>query len=816
MTEASSDTAFDILENAIPDENGLIELPLVTEYNQVLFPYTITPWPMDVDEADNKFASWHAIEHKHTVIHAHLRKDANRKDPLMEQIHKIGTEAAMVDLTEDPAEQIIMMMAQGRRRLEIVEVIDDKEELFPIARARLIEEVISDETKNDYFHQRALDLFNDIADITDVISDDIVDYLFILEDDAELSDIMAATIPLDIDERQKLLDEYRIDKRLEMLCDWLKRELAELQAREDINNRVKTDIEQVQREVFLREQMRVIQSELGEGDDFEQDVEQLKQHLLDAKLPEEAQTKTMQELKRLSYMSPLSQEAGVIRTYLEWFVDLPWEQRSRDNLNLSHAEKTLNKAHYGLEKVKERVLEHIAVRKLAKDKMRTPIICFVGPPGVGKTSLGKSIAEALGRKFVRVSLGGLRDEAEIRGHRRTYIGSMPGRIIQTMKRAGTVNPVFMLDEIDKMTEDYRGDPASALLEVLDPEQNNEFTDHYLEVPYDLSDILFIATANELYPLPEALADRMEIIEFNGYTEEEKLKIAQRFLLPKQLLAHGLSRRGIQFQEKAILHIIQHYTLEAGVRNLERELANVCRKITKLAAMKRKYPKRITPNLVEKYLGPPYIIDSHLNREDLVGITTGLVWTSGGGDIQIIEASLLPGKGSITLTGQLGDVLQESAQIAQNYVRWRADDLDIPHDDFDNYDVHLHMPEGAVPKDGPSAGITLAIALLSIFTESKIRSDWAMTGEVTLRGHVLAVGGVKEKVLAARRRGIKNIILPADNEKDLVDIPKNARRDLNILFVKDMQEVMDAVLLPAPAERQRDLNSGDEPEDQDNE
>ena len=436
----------------------------------------------------------------------------------------------------------------------------------------------------------------------------------------------------------------------------------------------------------------------------------------------------------------------------------------------------------------------------------------------GKTSLGKSIAEALGREFVRVSLGGVRDEAEIRGHRRTYIGAMPGRFVQTIKRAGTVNPVFMLDEIDKMSEDYRGDPASALLEVLDPEQNNEFSDHYLEVPYDLSNVMFIATANDLYPLPEALEDRMEIIEFRAYTEEEKLEIAKRFLIPKQLRAHGLFRRGITFLDSAILHIIQHYTLEAGVRNLEREIANICRKLTKLAALRKKYPKRITASLVEKYLGPQYILDSQVNKEDSIGVATGLVWTSGGGDIQLIEASLLPGKGNLTLTGSLGDVLQESAQIAWNYMRSLADELDVPHDDFDSFDVHIHLPEGAVPKDGPSAGITLATAIISVFTERKVRSEWAMTGEMTLRGNVLPVGGVKEKVLGARRRGITNLILPSDNAKDLVDIPKKALRDLNIKLVKHMSEVMDLVLMDTPEERERDINRQDlvdEEEDTDN-
>jgi ATP-dependent Lon protease len=420
--------------------------------------------------------------------------------------------------------------------------------------------------------------------------------------------------------------------------------------------------------------------------------------------------------------------------------------------------------------------------------------------------MGKSIAEALGREFVRVSLGGIHDEAEIRGHRRTYIGALPGRIIQTIKRAGTKNPVFMLDEIDKMTEDYRGDPAAALLEVLDPEQNKEFVDHYLDLPYDLSEVLFIATANDLYPLPAALEDRMEVIEFRAYTEEEKLEIAKRFLIPKQLEAHGLLRRGITFQTDALQMLIQQYTLEAGVRNLEREIGSVCRKITRLVATRKSFPKRITPSIVEKLLGPPYVFKTRVNRVDTVGVVTGLTWSSGGGDVQIIEASLLPGKGNLTLTGSLGDVLQESAQTALSYMRSRAKDFGVPHDDFENYDVHIHMPEGAVPKEGPSAGITLATAVISVFTERQIRSDYAMTGEVTLRGNVLPVGGVKEKVLAARRHGIKNVILPEENRKDLVDVPKAALRDMNLTFVNDMQQVLEVILRETPAQRQRDLDA----------
>jgi len=806
MTENTTDTAFDIIGNALPDAGNLIEVPLIVVRDQVILPHTITPIPIRQREEANKLAAYTAIKNQQTLIFCNQKYDSDNQT-LLEQLHQTGTEIAIIDLTEDSHATTMLVMAQGRRRVQVVSVVQKTP--FYIAKARIVKQSSPDVDLLFEYRDRVHKLFGEISDLNETIPEEVVDYIFDIDDDAELADMVASTLPLTHEERQQLLDEHQIDKRFEQLASLLERELQSLEVRDEVNAQVQDEIARVQREMVLREQMRVIQNELGEMDGYEVELGELRERITAAHLPYEANQQALKELNRLSTMPPMAPEASVIRTYLDWILDLPWHTTSKDNLKLRHAEKVLDTAHYGLDKVKERVLEHIAVRKMAKENMKTPIICFVGPPGVGKTSLGQSIAKALGREFVRVSLGGVRDEAEIRGHRRTYIGALPGRIIQTIKRAGTTNPVFMLDEIDKMSEDYRGDPSAALLEVLDPEQNHEFADHYLEVPYDLSSVLFIATANELYPLPEALEDRMEIIEFRAYTEEEKLEIAKRFLIPKQLKAHGISRRNIQFLDSAILHIIQHYTLEAGVRNLEREIANVCRKITRMAAMRKKYPKRVTANLVEKFLGPPYLLDTRLNREDNIGVATGLVWTSGGGDIQIIETALLPGKGNLTLTGQLGEVLQESAQIALNYMRSRADDLNVPHDDFENYDVHIHMPEGAVPKDGPSAGITLATAMISVFTEQKVRSDWAMTGEVTLRGYVLPVGGIKEKVLAARRRGIGNLVLPADNKKDLVDVPKKALRDLNIRFVTHMQEVMDSVLLTPPTERQRDLDEADE-------
>ncbi|MEL7233402.1 MAG: endopeptidase La, partial [Chloroflexota bacterium] len=478
-------------------------------------------------------------------------------------------------------------------------------------------------------------------------------------------------------------------------------------------------------------------------------------------------------------------------------------------LDIANAQQVLDEDHYGLASVKDRVLDHIAVRKLAAEKMQTPILCFLGPPGTGKTSLGKSIARALGREFVRVSLGGVRDEAEIRGHRRTYIGAMPGRIIQTMKRAGTVNPVLMLDEIDKLGMDFHGDPAAALLEVLDPEQNSDFQDHYMDMPYDLSQVLFITTANDLYPLPPALEDRLEIIEFPGYIEEDKLAIAQNYLIPKQLESHGLDDSGVKFEIGTLQTLVREYTYEAGVRSLNRRIAEVMRKIARQSAEGKKYPKRVRATMLDEMIGPPDYTLLRANDEDQVGVVTGMAWTSGGGDVMTIEVSLLPGKGSLTLTGQLGDVMQESAQAALSFMRRHADRLDVPHDDFEDFDLHIHLPEGAVPKDGPSAGITLAIAIISVFTEQKVRSNYAMTGEITLRGKVLPVGGIREKIMAARRAQITNIIIPEVNQRDLVEIPKQALRNLNIVPVSDMQQVMDLVLHdPPPEGRARDAESDD--------
>ncbi len=559
-------------------------------------------------------------------------------------------------------------------------------------------------------------------------------------------------------------------------------------------------MDRTQREYYLREQLKAIQTELGEGDPWTRELFELRSRIEGVSLPEEVQVRALKEIERLMQMTPMSPEVGIIRTYIDWILDLPWMQLTEDNLDVKHASEVLERYHFGLPRAKERILEYIAVKSLHPKRSKQPILCFVGPPGTGKTSLGRSIAEALGRKFVRLSLGGVRDEAEIRGHRRTYIGALPGRILQTMRRAGTVNPLFMLDEIDKLGVDFRGDPASALLEVLDPEQNFSFSDHYLELPYDLSKVMFITTANTTMTIPFALLDRMEVIEFPGYIEEEKLEISHRFLIPRQLEEAGLdgspdSGSKVAFQEKALQRMIREYTYEAGVRNLEREIGRACRKVARLKAEKKRYPTHITPAMVEKFLGPPQFYNLEAERKDEIGVATAIAWTENGGEIMPVEILLLAGKGNLQITGQIGNVMQESAQAAFSYLKSRAMQLNIDPEIFENIDIHIHIPEGAIPKDGPSAGITICTALASAFSGREVRKDVGMTGEITLRGKVLPVGGIREKVLAAHRSGLKTVIIPTRNQKDLIDVPKKARNELKIIPVEHMDQVLDYALNP---------------------
>jgi len=645
-----------------------------------------------------------------------------------------------------------------------------------------------------------LALFEKVVRLSRNLNDDAFVAAMNVEEPGWLADLIGSVLSLDVAQRQDLLQTDDVVTRLQRISVLLAKELDVLELENRIHSQVQQEVDRSQREFFLREQMRIIQTELGESDPHMQDVAELREKIASSGMPDEARDRANRELDRLATMPGGAPEVGIIRTYVDWLVSLPWSNLTEDNLDIARAARILEDNHYGLPKAKERILEHMAVRKLAPDKMRSPILCFVGPPGTGKTSLGKSIAQALGRNVVRLSLGGIRDEAEIRGHRRTYVGALPGRIIQTMRRAGTINPLFMLDEIDKIGMDFRGDPSSALLEVLDPEQNHAFSDHYLEVPYNLSQVMFITTANILDPIPPALRDRLEVIEFLGYIEEEKLEIARRFLVPRQMEQHGLDR--LHFSDDVLRQTIREYTSEAGVRNLERAIANICRKVARRVAEDKRVSKRVTPRSLLSYLGPPEFTFGLAEEQDEVGVATGLAWTEAGGDTLSVEVSTMEGKGSLSLTGQLGDVMQESAQTALSYARAHAKALQIAGINFDKIDIHIHVPEGAIPKDGPSAGITIAAALISTLTGRPVRREVAMTGEITLRGRVLPIGGLREKLVAAYRAGIKTLVMPKKNEKGLVDVPKRVLKGLKLVPVERMDQVLDAALLSPPGRRPR--------------
>ncbi|NDJ61094.1 MAG: endopeptidase La [Chloroflexi bacterium] len=787
------------MHNAELDADGLVERPLLPLRDQVIYPNVVSP--VALFDPQTLAAAEHAL-HAHETLIGVAQRDLTISAPGADDLYPVGVEMALGRILRMPDDSQ-SALAQGRRRVEIVEIV--RTEPYLVAKVRPLAETSGDNPKTGAMMQAVLNLYRRTVELNESIPDEVLVFAINAEHPGWLADLIISTLNAPLEDRQQILETLDAHERLEKVAAVLGQELSVLELKDEITSQVHQEMDRSQREMYLREQMRVIQTELGEEDVFQQELEDIRTQIIEAALPTEIHAKALKELERLAMMPPMAPEVGIVRTYIDWLVSVPWTKRSDEQPNVQYAQTILERDHYGLPKVKDRILEYIAVRQLAPDQeAASPILCFVGPPGVGKTSLGRSIATALGREFVRVSLGGVRDEAEIRGHRRTYIGALPGRIIQTMRRAGTVNPVFMLDEIDKLGMDFRGDPAAALLEILDPEQNHAFSDHYLDVPYDLSQVMFITTANDLDPLPPALMDRLEIIEFTSYTEEDKIAIARRFLIPKQIEAHGLKERPLRFETPTLQAIIREYTYEAGVRNLNREIANIARKIARLVAENKRHPSTITAKHLARFLGPAQFDEMRANDEDAIGLATGLAWTPFGGDILTIEVSVLPGKGSLMMTGSLGEVMQESAQAALSYMRARAEELDVPHDDFENFDVHVHLPEGAIPKDGPSAGITLATAIISAFTERKVRSDYAMTGEVTLRGKVLPVGGIKEKVLAARRTRIKHVILPEHNAKDLVDVPKDALADLEIVTVSTMDEVLDHVLLDAePGEKQRD-------------
>jgi len=635
-------------------------------------------------------------------------------------------------------------------------------------------------------------LYKKAVEMAPYLSSELAQIATKIESPGNLADLIASTINIGVTEKQEILGKLDLNERLKKVTILLNREVETLELSSRIQSHVKEGIDKTQREYYLREQLKAIQKELGETDDRYTEIEELRKKILDAKMPSDVQKVADKELDRLSKMSTMSAEYTVSRTYIDWLTELPWSKATEDNLNIKDANGILNEDHYDLERVKKRILEYLAVRKLKSD-MKGPILCFVGPPGVGKTSLGKSIARALGRKFMRISLGGIRDEAEIRGHRRTYVGALPGRIVQGIKKAGSNNPVFMLDEVDKIGMDFRGDPSSALLEVLDPEQNFSFSDHYLEVSFDLSKVMFIATANMLDPVPPALKDRMEVLELPGYTEEEKLMIAKQFLIPKERFEHGLNEEQIEFDDEGLRVIICSYTREAGVRNLEREIAAICRAVAKDVAEGKTEKQLVTADSIHGFLGPIKYFSEIAERTKYSGVATGLAWTPTGGDILFIESTKMRGKGNLSLTGQLGDVMKESAQAALSYIRSKAADYNIIEDFFEKNDIHVHVPQGAIPKDGPSAGITMFVSLVSLLTDKHVRNDVAMTGEITLRGLVLPVGGIKEKVLAAKRAGIKSVILPKFNEKDLEEVPESIKSNMEFKFIEKMDEAVEICL-----------------------
>jgi ATP-dependent Lon protease len=787
------------LEDMDFDEEGLhksldevIEAPLLPLRDMVMFPRMVTPLFVGRDRSIEAIEVANARGEPLITV---AQRDVDLLEPGPEDLFTFGTEVDIGRTLRMP-DGTISILSQGLQRVQVVEYVH----LEPYIRVRALPvfEAAEKTSLTEALMRAVLALFEKVVQLNRNLPEDVYVFAMNVDDPGWLADLIAQALDLEVGDRQEVLETLDVAARLQRISVLLAKELDVLELEDHIQSQVQQELDKTQREYFLREQMKVIQSELGESDIYTQEVNELRERVAQLDLPDEACARADKELDRLSSMPPMSPETGIIRTYLDWLTELPWSDTTEDNLDVKHAEEVLESRHYGLPKAKERILEYIAVRRLAADKMRSPILCFVGPPGTGKTSLGQSIADALGRKFVRVSLGGVRDEAEIRGHRRTYIGSLPGRIIQTMRRAGTINPLFMLDEVDKLGLDFRGDPASALLEVLDPEQNHAFSDHYLEVPYDLSKVLFITTANVLDPVPPALQDRMEVIEFPGYVDEEKLEIARRFLIPRQLDEHGLHDMPFTFTDGALRGIIREYTYEAGVRNLERKIASICRKIARRVAEGGTPPRHITARTLARYLGPPQFLGGLQEEEDGIGVAMGVAWTEAGGDLMPVEVVLMPGKGNLMLTGQLGDVLQESAQAALSYTRSRSEDLDIDVDIFDKTDVHIHLPEGAIHKDGPSAGITIATALISAFTDRYVRHDVGMTGEITLRGRVLPVGGLKEKLLTAYRTGLKTVVIPKRNKKDLVEIPQRVKRGVRIVLVEHMDEVLTETLLPSPS------------------
>jgi ATP-dependent Lon protease len=766
-------------------------LPVLPLRDIVIFPFMIVP--LYVSRERSIKAVDQALADNRMILLA-AQKEQEKEDPTPDDIYTVGTVALIMRMLKLPDGRIrVLVQGVGRARIQ------SYEEGHAHLQAR-IEAVTEPEVgpgktlEVEALMRNVKAALEKSANLGKPISPEVIVIATNMEEPGRLADLTASNLDLKVEGAQEILEAFDPIERLRRVHELMAKELEVLNMQQEISSQAKGEMDRSQREFFLRQQMKAIQSELGEGNELSEEIAQLKEKAHKARMPRSVMEEVERQLKKLERMHPDSAETATLRNWLDWMVTLPWGRPTRDNLDLVEAQKILDDDHYGLEKIKERIVEYLAVRKL-KDKMKGPLLCFVGPPGVGKTSLGKSIARALGRKFVRLSLGGVKDEAEIRGHRRTYVGSMPGRIIQGIHQAGSNNPVFMMDEVDKIGADYRGDPSSALLEVLDPEQNNSFRDHYLGVPFDLSNVMFICTANLTDTIQPAFLDRMEVLHLSGYTEEEKIEIAKRHIVPKQLEEHGITPEHLLIQDKALRALIGGYTREAGLRNLEREIANICRKVARRVAEGHTETVRITPSSIAKYLGAPKILPDEMLKKDALGIATGLAWTATGGDVLFVEATAMKGKGRLTLTGHLGEVMKESAHAALSLARTRSRQYGIREDFFATHDLHIHVPEGAIPKDGPSAGVTMATAMLSVFTNRPVKRSVAMTGEITLRGNVLPIGGLKEKILAARRAGISAIILPKLNKKELDEVAPHLRRGMQFHLVEEVDEVLRLALIP---------------------
>ena len=762
------------------------ELPILSLRGTVAYPDLVMPLIVGRERSIRLIDD---VMNGDKMIGIITQKNPDIEEPGIEDLHTVGTIATIMKMVKmvDGSQRIVV---QGLSRFKLIEFSQRE----PHLRAKILP-IFEDYQKDmevDAMYLNLKNLYKKAVEMAPYLSSELSYIATKVEHPGNLADLIASTINISVVEKQEILEKIDLKERLKKVTIFLNREVETLELSSRIQTNVKEGIDKTQREYYLREQLKAIQKELGETDDKFTEIDELRKKIIEANMPPEARKVAEKELDRLSKMSTMSAEYTVSRTYLDWLTEVPWSINTEDNLNIETANIILNEDHYDLEKVKKRILEYLAVRKLKSD-MKGPILCFVGPPGVGKTSLGKSIARALGRKFMRISLGGIRDEAEIRGHRRTYVGALPGRIIQGVKKTGSNNPVFMLDEVDKIGTDFRGDPSSALLEVLDPEQNFSFSDHYLEVPFDLSKVMFIATANQLDPIPPALKDRMEVLELPGYTEEEKLMISRQFLIPKEIMEHGLNEDWIEFEDESVKVVIRSYTRESGVRNLEREIAAICRAVAKKVAEGDTEKKIITAESIHGYLGPIKVFSEIAERTKYSGVATGLAWTPTGGDILFIESTKMRGKGALSLTGQLGDVMKESAQAALSYIRSKSADYEIAEDFFEKNDIHIHVPQGGIPKDGPSAGVTMLVSLVSLLTDKLVRNDVAMTGEITLRGLVLPVGGIKQKVLAARRAGIRNVVLPKLNEKDLEEVPESIKENMQFTFIEKMDEAIDICL-----------------------